>query len=158
MTKRGFLNIHVNPGYQDIARPFPSVGTLSEKNCVSIDNFGLYVIKFPDYEQFKHFYDNTTLQSAILKIKQDMTRGNRSYQYTENEIKIINGIKNIILSELQTDEDGNVYPDRRTKTICPNLSRIISGGKTRRRTNKQKRRKYSHKSKKTTRSRYHKRK
>ena len=157
MDGRGFLNVLVNPGEQDRTRPFPSVGTLSEKNCVSIDNFGLYVIKFPDYEQFKDLYDRT-LTSAIQKIKEDMKRGIRSYQYTEDEIKIINGIKNIIISELQTDEDGHVYPDRRIKTICPNLSRIISGGKNRRYTTKQKRKTFSRKSKKTTKSRYHKRK
>ena len=157
MYGRGFLNVLVNPGQQDRTRQFPSVGTLSEKNCVSIDNFGLYVIKFPDYERFKDLYDRT-LTSAIQKIKEDMKRGIRSYQYTEDEIKIINGIKNIIISELQTDEDGRVYPDRRIKTICPNLSRIISGGKNRRYTTKQKRKTFSRKSKKTTKSRYHKRK
>ena len=74
------------------------------------------------------------------------------------KIRIINGIKNIILSEPQTDENGDVYSDMRTKTICPNVSRIISGGRNRRYTTKQKRRKYSHKSKKTNRSRYHTRK
>jgi len=86
-----------------------------------------------------------------------MERGYVTHQYNENEIKIINGIKGIILSELQTDEDGNVYPDRRPKTICPNLRKIIGGGKTRRRTTKQKR--YSRKSKKISKHvRYRKRK
>lgn len=158
MNTRGFLPIRINPGQQDRATPFPSVGTFEDKNCVSIDNFRLYVTKITDYQAFKPDYD-MILESAIQKIKDDMTRNVTSPQYTQYETIIINQIKSIILSEPQTDEDGNVYPDRRTKTICPNVTRIIGGGgKTRRRTTKQKRRKYSHKSKKTTRSRYHKRK
>ena len=128
-----------------------------KKICVSIDNFGLYVIKFADYKQHKPLYD-LTLETAIRKIKDDMTRGARSNPYTEDEINIINGIKNIILLERQTDENDREYQDGRTKTICPNLSRIISGGKNRRRTTKQKRKTYSRKSKKTTRARYYKRK
>ena len=156
MNRRGFLNSVVNPGQQERSRPFPSVGTFEDKNCVSIDNFNLYVKKFSDYKQFNELYDST-LESAITKIRDDMTRNARSNQYTEDEIKIINGIKGIIFSERQIDEDGNIYPDGRTKTICPNLRRIIEGGKNRRRTTKRKRRIYSRKSKKTSRARYHKR-
>jgi len=152
----GFLNFTVIPGQSQRLRSLPSVGTFSEKNCVSIDNFGLYVTKFSDYQQYKQLYDHT-LVSVIQKIKSDMERGHCTPQYNENEIKIINGIKGIILSELQTDEDGNVYSDGRLKTICPNLRKIIGGGKTRRLTTKQKR--YSRKSKKITKHvRYHKRK
>ena len=156
MNQRGFLNYVVNPGHQDRSRPFPSVGTLSEKNCVSIDNFRLYVTKLPTYKLFEILY-NSRLESAIIKLKDDMTRNARSNQYTDDEIKIINQIKDIITSQPQIDEDGNIYEDGRTKMICPNLSRIISGGKNRRRTTKRKRRTYSRKSKKTSRARYRKR-
>jgi hypothetical protein len=156
MAGRGFLNDHINPGDQDRGRPFPSVGTLSEKNCVSIDNFILYVTKLPNYRLFEKLY-NSRLESAIIKLRDDMTRNARSNQYTEEEVKIINDIKGIILSEFQIDEDGNSYQDGRTKMICPNLIRIIEGGKNRRRTTKRKRRTYSRKSKKTSRARYRKR-
>jgi len=102
---------------------------------------------------FKQLYDDT-LESAIGKIKNNMTRNRVSPDvYTENEIKLINEIKRIILLEVQVDENGNQYDDGRTKTICPNLSRIITGGKNRRYTNKQKRLKYSQKSRKYKNSR-----
>lgn len=145
MSNRGFRP--PVPSSQARALEFPSVGTFQDRNCVSIDNFWLYVTKIPDYEIFTELY-TTTLESAIAKIKNTMNQ-HISSVYTEYEIRIINGIKGIITSELQTDEDGNIYTDRRTKTICPNLLRIISGGKNRRHTNKQKRRKYSHKYRKS---------
>lgn len=131
---------------------------MKDINCVSIDNFGLYIDKIEHYEYYKRLYDETLI-SAIQKIKDDMTRNVRTNQYTENEIKLINEIKRIILSERQTDESGETYRDRRTKTICPNLLRIIgslsfnTGGKNRRHTNKQKRRKHSHKYRKSRKTR-----
>lgn len=153
-TGRGFLNPHITPASQQRARPFPSVGSFEDRNCVSIDNFPLYISKVEHYITYKQLYDET-LQSAITKIKDDMTRNRVSHRlYTDNEIKLINDIKRIILLEQQTDEDGIPYSDGRTKTICPNLSRIITGGKNRRRTNKQKRIKYSHKSRKFNKSSY----
>jgi hypothetical protein len=152
MSRRGFLNSTILPQHQELARPFPSVGTFEDRNCVSIDNFRLYINKIDGYEDYKDLYDNTLI-SAISKIKNDITRNVVSSQYTENEIKLINEIKRIILLEPQINEDGIPYRDGRTKTICPNLSRIITititGGKNRRHTNKQKIRKHSHKYRKS---------
>lgn len=148
---RGFRPHNIES--QEIARPFPSVGSFEDRNCVSIDNFPLYISKVEHYITYKQLYDET-LQSAISKIKDDMNRNRVSHGlYTDNEIKLINEIKRIILLEEQTDEDGFLYADRRTKTICPNLSRIITGGKNRRHTNKQKRIKYSQKYRKYKKSR-----
>lgn len=154
----------MNRGFRPaIPRPnsFPSVGTFEDKNCVSIDNFRLYVNKIDDYNTYSQLY-HQTLESAISKIKNDMIRNVLTpKQYTENETNLIRGIQRIIISKPQIDDDGKQYNDGRRKTICPNLLRIIGsvGGKNRRRyTTKQKRKTYSRKSKKTTRSRYRKRK
>ncbi len=136
----------------DQTRKFDSIGTFNEKNCVSIDNFILYIDKIPDYQRYQNHY-NDTLQKAITKIKHGTLR------YVADEIKIINDIIRIIVSEPQTDEDNQPYPDGRLKTICPVLlkqlrdSGIITGGKNRRQTNKQKRIKYSQKYRKSKKNR-----
>jgi len=140
-----------------IGQTFPSVDTMANINCVSIDNLALYIDKIPDYQQNQQFrqYYIDTLQKAISKIK-----SNTGYsRYDAHEIKIINDIIRIIISEPQTDEDNNPYPDRRLKTICPVLLTqlrnvgIITGGKNRRQTNKRKIRKQSHKNHKSKKNR-----
>lgn len=142
---RGFKNPNQSNGPS-----FPSIDTMVNINCVSIDNFNLYIDKIPDYQRYQqHCID--TLEKAISKIK-----NNSGFSwYNVHEIKIINDIIRIIVSEPQTDEDNQPYPDGRLKTICPELlkklrsSGIITGGKYRRRTNKQKRIKYSQKYRKS---------
>jgi hypothetical protein len=146
---RGFINPK-----QPNGPSFPSIDTMANINCVSIDNFALYIDKIPDYQQYRQHYIDT-LQKAITKIKT-----NTGYSwYDAHELKIINDIIQIIVSEPQTDEDNKPYPDGRLKTICPELlkklrsSGIITGGKYRRQTNKQKIRKHSHKNCKSKKNR-----
>ena len=143
---RGFINPK-----QTIGPSFPSIGTMVNINCVSIDNFALYIDKIPDYQQYRQHYIDT-LQNAITKIK-----NNTGFSwYSFHELKIINDIIRIIVSEPQTDEDNRPYPDGRLKTICPELltklrsSGIITGGKYRRQTKKIK---HSHKNRKSKKNR-----
>jgi len=90
---------------------------------------------------------------------------NLQIRLTQNEQYVITQIIQIIQSQSQ-EYFGKKTPisEQKPKIVCPTLlaylkrMNIIHGGKNRRYTTKQKRRKYSHKSKKTTKSRYHKRK
>lgn len=156
--RRGFLDQPTS-----VTGSFPSIQTLNEDNCVSLDNFRLYVKHVPTYNDFSQYFDSE-LESAIQKIHQGMPR-NLQIWLTPNEQYVINQIIKVIPSQPQ-EYFGKKTPisEQKPKTVCPILlaylksMKIINGGKTRRLTNKQKRRKYSHKSKKTTRSRYHKRK
>lgn len=146
-----------------VTGPFPSIQTLYEDNCVSLNNFHLYVEYVPSYKEHSEYF-KSELKSAINKINQGMP-GNLQIWLTDIEKHIINEIIKVIQSQSQEYFDRKpIFSEQKPKTVCPVLlaylkrMKIINGGKTRRRTNKQKRRKYSHKSKKTTRSRYHKRK
>jgi hypothetical protein len=158
--RRGFLDQPTS-----VTGSFPSIQTLNEDNCVSLDNFRLYVKHVPTYNDFSQYFDSE-LESAIQKIHQGMPR-NLQIWLTPNEQYVINQIIKVIPSQPQ-EYFGKKTPisEQKPKTVCPVLLAYLQryaniriyGGKIKRRTTKQKRRKYSHKSKKTTRSRYHKRK
>jgi hypothetical protein len=150
---------------QQPSRPFPSISTLFEDNCVSLHNFTLYVKYVPNYSYFSYYLDRD-LDSAINKISVGMSNPQEIIWLTDNEKYIIKEIIKVIQSLPQE------YFGKKTKTseinrkkVCPNLLDYLQrsanihvyGGKTRRRTNKQKRRKYYHKSKKTSKARYLKR-
>lgn len=160
---RGFLTANRNPT-QQVRRgniQFPSIQTLNEDNCVSLDNFRLYVKHVPTYNDFSGYF-NSELESAIQKIHEGMPT-NLQIRLTQNEQYVITQIIQIIQSQPQ-EYFGKKTPisEQKPKIVCPTLlaylkrMNIIHGGKNRRYTTKQKR--YSRKSKKTTSSRYRKRK
>lgn len=146
-----------------VTSSFPSFQTLNEDNCVSLDNFRLYVKHLPTYNDFSQYFDSE-LESAIQKIHQGMPINSQIW-LTPNEQYVITQIIKVIPS-LPQEYFGKKTPisERKPKIVCPTLlaylkrMNIIHGGKNRRYTTKQKRKTFSRKSKKTTKSRYHKRK